>query len=239
MKQTKKKNSILTGTWFYVSLVVITSLLVITVAMNLILPEEPKPEEPTAWAERTVPSSKIYDDGLTSVYTQETIPVSNPATPAPTPAETPAPSPSAPSTAKFLLPVNGTLTKDFSDQELVFSETMQDWRVHEGIDLAVAEGTEVLAAADGVVELAGEDGMMGICVLLTHTDDTQTYYANLKDEALPDVGSEIHAGEVIGKVGNTAALEVAEQPHLHFEIRKGETRLNPHDRFTDFVSDDE
>ncbi len=239
MKQQAKKKSIFAGKGIFIALVVITSLLVITVAMNLILPEEIANETPVqeAWRQSSIPSSKVYDDGLTSVYTEEAVPVTNaapPATAAPTPMST------AVKAASLLLPVgNGGIGKDFSADELVFSDTMQDWRVHEGIDFSAEEGTEVIAAADGVVELAGEDGMMGVCVLLSHPDGTKTYYANLQETGLPELGAEIHAGEVIGKVGNTAGAEVAEPPHLHFELRKGDERLNPHDRFADTVTDDE
>jgi len=235
VKQTKKK-SIFDGKGIFITLVVITSLLVITVVMNLVLPEETPDEsvEQTAWQQTAAQSAKVYDDGLTSVYTQEAVAVSStqpPETAAPTPTEQPK--------ATLLLPVSGGISKDFSAEELVFSETMQDWRVHEGIDLAAEEGAEVIAAADGVVELAGDDGMMGVCVLLQHPDGTKTYYANLKEEGLPEVGAEIYAGQVIGQVGKTAGAEIAEPSHLHFELRKGEERLNPHDHLADTVTDDE
>ena len=189
MKQQAKKKNIFSGKGIFIVLMVITSLLVITVAMNLVLPEEIAEQAAmeTESSHSSATYSKQYDDGLTSVYTEQAVAANSnaaPATPAPTPQISIAPAP------HLLRPVSGSgISKDFSADELVFSETMQDWRVHEGIDFPADEGAEVIAAADGVVELAGEDGMMGICVLLSHPDGTMTYYANLQETDLPQPGA--------------------------------------------------
>ena len=77
---------------------------------------------------------------------------------APTPSERPtasaAPSatPShAPTPLVFTWPVKGTIIADISVETLAYSETMGDWRTHEGVDIAASLGTQVLAAANGTV----------------------------------------------------------------------------------------
>ena len=247
----KKKESIFVKRGFFIVLTVITALMVITVTMNLIMPEEESTAQldQEVWERAVQQSAKTYDDALTSVYTEEAQAVTSTALPTETapaeetqpPAESQTPEASAsPSSAVVLLkPVAGSLAKDFSADELQYSETMEDWRVHEGMDFAADEGTDVVAAADGTVETVTEDGMMGASVTILHPDGMRTFYGNLQTENLIAAGTQVKAGETIGKVGRTAALEIIEPAHLHFEVLVGEKSKNPHDYLTDTVSDDE
>ena len=87
-------------------------------------------------------------------------------------------------------------------------------RFHQGTDLAAAEGTPVVAAFSGRVEIAGQLGGYGLIVVLSHGDTHETRYAHLS-EILVKAGQEIKQGTVIGLVGSTG---LATGPHLHFEI---------------------
>jgi len=87
-------------------------------------------------------------------------------------------------------------------------------RFHQGTDLAAAEGTPVVAAFSGRVEIAGQLGGYGLIVVLSHGDTHETRYAHLS-EILVKTGQEIRQGTVIGLVGSTG---LATGPHLHFEI---------------------
>jgi murein DD-endopeptidase MepM/ murein hydrolase activator NlpD len=87
-------------------------------------------------------------------------------------------------------------------------------RFHQGTDLAAAEGTPVVAAFSGRVEIAGQLGGYGLIVVLSHGDTHETRYAHLS-EILVKAGQEIRQGTVIGLVGSTG---LATGPHLHFEI---------------------
>lgn len=136
-------------------------------------------------------------------------------------------------------PVPGAIAKDFASDELVYSETMQDWRVHEGIDFAADENAEVKAAADGTVESVSEDGMLGACVIIGHSGGVKTFYGNLQEGSAPPVGTQVKTGDVIGKVGKTAALEIMDPSHLHFEVIYQEKSVNPHTYLKDTVTDDE
>ena len=130
----------------------------------------------------------------------------------------------------FLSPVAvGNVANEWSADVPVFSDTMEDYRVHLGVDIAAASGTSVYAAADGTVESVAFDPMMGQSVVLVHADGYKTVYRNLAT-ATPDTlvpGSSVKAGETIGKVGDTALVEIAEEPHLHFEIYKDGVSENP------------
>ena len=135
----------------------------------------------------------------------------------------------APQSLSLSLPVRGTLTKGHDATLQVYSSTMGDYRVHLGLDIATAENAPVYAAADGTVEKVWEDAMMGYCVALSHGDDTLSVYKNLS-KTLADgiaVGQTVKAGQQIGCVGDTATLEIAEEPHLHFEIRKNTIPADP------------
>jgi murein DD-endopeptidase MepM/ murein hydrolase activator NlpD len=87
-------------------------------------------------------------------------------------------------------------------------------RFHQGTDLAAPEGTPVVAAFSGRVEIAGWLGGYGLIVVISHGDTHETRYAHLS-EVLVKPGQEIKQGNVIGLVGSTG---MATGPHLHFEI---------------------
>ena len=94
---------------------------------------------------------------------------------------------------------------------------------HRGVDLRAAAGTPVLAAAGGVVRVAGRHGGYGLMVELVHPDATATRYAHLS--RLRVRPSQIVAqGEPIGDVGRTGR---ATGSHLHFEYRVGGTAVDP------------
>jgi murein DD-endopeptidase MepM/ murein hydrolase activator NlpD len=120
----------------------------------------------------------------------------------------------------YLCPLSGVVNEKHDAETLVFSSTMGDWRIHTGIDIATSLGETVRDSADGTVKEVWEDVMMGTCVSLDHGNGVVTVYQNL-DEALPEtvaVGKTVKAGDAIGAVGESALAELAEEPHLHFEM---------------------
>ena len=133
----------------------------------------------------------------------------------------------------FALPVSGTLSKKHDATTQVFSNTMQDYRVHLGVDIATEQNASVTAAADGTVSQIWEDAMMGYCVAVIHGGDACTVYKNLA-ETLPDgiaEGVEVKQGQTIGYVGESAMIEIAEEPHLHFEMTVGGIAVDPLEYF--------
>jgi murein DD-endopeptidase MepM/ murein hydrolase activator NlpD len=96
-------------------------------------------------------------------------------------------------------------------------------RLHAGLDIAAGVGSPVMAAADGVVESARNEGGYGRCVRVRHSDGTQTVYAHLS-AFLVEPGERVAAGEQIAREGNTGQ---STGPHLHFEVRIGGAPINP------------
>lgn len=129
----------------------------------------------------------------------------------------------------YYSPVSGEVIKPFSIDALVFSETMQDYRIHSGIDIAASIGTKVVAYTDGVVSLIKDDYFYGTTVAITHDKGVVSYYMNLAPELAEDiaVGNEVVAGQVIGEIGTTARAENADPSHLHFEIKVEDALINP------------
>lgn len=137
----------------------------------------------------------------------------------------------------FVLPVSGVLSVDHDPEIQVFSPTMKDYRVHLGVDINTAPGASVLSAAEGVVEKVWEDPMMGWCVSVAHDGDSTTCYKNL-GELLAEgikVGAVVDRGDVIGVVGDSAMMEIAQEPHLHFEMTVGGQQVDPSDYFSSKV----
>jgi murein DD-endopeptidase MepM/ murein hydrolase activator NlpD len=97
-------------------------------------------------------------------------------------------------------------------------------RNHKGMDIAANTGTEIYAAADGVVVSAGwNSGGYGYFVQLGHTDEYQTVYGHMSTVLVVD-GQEVSRGQLIGKVGSTGD---STGPHCHFEVRHNGICLDP------------
>ncbi|MBQ8208819.1 MAG: M23 family metallopeptidase [Clostridia bacterium] len=134
---------------------------------------------------------------------------------------------------KFNLPTVGILSKKHDTSLQVYSATMNDYRVHNGIDIVTEEGAPVYAAADGTVSQVWEDPLMGNCIAISHSGECYTVYKNLAEEIAAGIeaGVNVSAGQLIASVGNTAMIEIAEEPHLHFEMTVAGEAANPLDYF--------
>ena len=151
------------------------------------------------------------------------------------------PTPSTPSTnvedklPSFTLPVNGALSKKHDPEQQVFSQTMNDYRVHLGLDIVTAENAPVYASADGTVSRIWKDTLMGYCIAVKHSGDCYTIYKNLSEELPTGIreGATVRAGQLLATVGNSAMVEIGDEPHLHFEMTVGDLMVNPLEYFDD------
>ena len=118
-------------------------------------------------------------------------------------------------------PVDGRLMSYFGLRSDPFSG---ESRTHTGVDISALAGTEVKATADGVVSTAEWGGDYGRLVVIDHGNGFETYYAHLsRFEVLP--GQTVRRGDVVGRSGATGRATSA---HLHYEVRRGHTPVNPH-----------
>lgn len=127
---------------------------------------------------------------------------------------------------KFVTPVNGKVIEEYSGDDLVYNETLKDWRAHSGVDFEAKLGDEVIVSAKGVVEDVF-DSNMGRCVIVDHQNGFKTMYANLEENTKVKAGDELSSGDVVGYVGNTALGDATDMPHLHFEMMNSESCVNP------------
>ncbi len=129
------------------------------------------------------------------------------------------------------MPVDGYISKDFDLEMAVYSLTMDDYRVHAGIDIEAEVGSAVSAFADGTVSTVHRDPFMGYCICIEHDGGMKSYYMNLSPDCAEGVteGTAVACGQVIGYVGDSAAIEAAQTPHLHFEVTVGGERVDPLD----------
>ena len=131
-------------------------------------------------------------------------------------------------------PVSGIISKGHDTSIQVWSNTMEDYRVHLGLDIVASEGAPVCAAADGTVSKVWDDPLMGKCVAISHGDNIYTYYKNLNATLCDGItqGAEVKCGDQLGVVGETAILELADEPHLHLEMTVNGLAVDPRDYFS-------
>ena len=123
-----------------------------------------------------------------------------------------------PKVFKTMAPLEGETVAEYAMDCLSYNQTTRDWRVHNGVDIAAAEGTPVLAAADGTVYTVYDDETMGTTVVIRHEDGYTTKYSCLAQEVMVAAGDAVSMGQQIGCVGTTALLESALEPHVHFSV---------------------
>lgn len=130
--------------------------------------------------------------------------------------------------AEFIRPIEGETAKIFSMDSLIYSETLQEWVTHRGIDIKAEKGAEVKAIADGTIKSIKTDPRYGISIIIKHSKGFESVYACLLNEAQGlKEGDTIKQGQVIGNVGNSGVFESAEGMHLHFEMTKDGDYVNP------------
>lgn len=132
-----------------------------------------------------------------------------------------------PEEKEFSMPVEGKVLNEFSNGELVKSKTTGAWQTHNGIDISASLGDVVLSAGSGTVAAVDNDPLWGITVTIDHGNGIITRYSNLNEGVTVQVGQEVGSGEEIGAVGETADIETSEESHLHFEMVKNGSYVNP------------
>ncbi|GAA3871304.1 hypothetical protein GCM10022381_13020 [Leifsonia kafniensis] len=133
-----------------------------------------------------------------------------------------APPADAPETSRVVFPLpSGTWVRSDGFGGRVHPVT-GEWKLHTGTDLAAADGTPILAIADGVVTHAGYLGTYGGLIVIEHTVGGQrvaSAYAHMSEHGIVvSEGDHVFAGQHIGDVGSSGN---STGPHLHFEIRPG------------------
>ena len=127
----------------------------------------------------------------------------------------------------FEKPVEGEIVRDFAVDNLIYSNTLQEWTTHTGIDIKADKTTVVKSAEAGIVKTIKNDPRYGLTVIIEHENGFQTVYSNLLTSEFVVEGEKVEKGQSLGTVGNTAAFEIADDAHLHFEILKDSIQVDP------------
>lgn len=175
------------------------------------LPDQPRPEE------EPIPEPEEPEEIQTPVVAMPEEPVTVDDT-IPVVAEAP---------HLVVSPLQGEVVSAFSVDQLMYNETLDDWRTHDGIDIAAQAGTHVLSASAGTVLAVEDDPLMGTTVVIEHAGGYTTQYSCLQAEPPVTEGQQVAAGDIIGLVGSTAAAESSMGPHLHFSVAKDGVIIDP------------
>ncbi|MBR5508404.1 MAG: M23 family metallopeptidase [Clostridia bacterium] len=126
----------------------------------------------------------------------------------------------------FSPPTMGEISKDFSNDIPLYSKTMDDWRNHQGIDILCSYGTEIISCEKGTVTDVGYDMLYGNYVEVS-INDFVLRYSSLDSGIKYVVGDEINKGDVIGYLSDSCVIEICDEPHLHFEMKKSGEYVDP------------
>ena len=122
--------------------------------------------------------------------------------------------------AGFQAPLTGKISSPYGYRSDPFSGAL---KYHKGVDIAVAEGTEVRAAANGTVTASAYNGIGGNYVVIDHGDGRESYYGHLQTRTVAK-GDSVARGEIIGLSGKTGKVTGA---HLHFQLSYGKRTVDP------------
>jgi len=130
---------------------------------------------------------------------------------------------------QFNLPLQkGRISLGFGKANNPFTHTIA---FHEGIDIAAKQGTNIYAVYEGKVLVADSVAVYGNRIILQHAQGYTTHYYHLYKNRVTEANY-VKTGDVIGWVGSSGR---STGPHLHFELRKNGTALNPAE-FLDFYN---
>lgn len=138
-----------------------------------------------------------------------------------TPKAAPVASTSAPATTKAA--AGTTTTKTTAPEKNNPPAEADQMQFHKGLDIAVAYGSDVRAAAAGTIIFSGQKGGYGNCVIVSHGNGLATLYGHLS-QLVAKVNDKVKVGQVIAKSGNSGR---STGPHLHYEVHKNNTPVNP------------
>ena len=129
----------------------------------------------------------------------------------------------------YIMPIDGEVIKEYAMEKLVYSKTLGMWKIHPGIDIKAKLGTQIKSSSYGTVQAVEQDDFYGNVVKIIDDKGYIFVYSNLDNDIEVNEGDIIKQGDIIGKVGVSASGELSDESHLHFEVVKDETQVNPLD----------
>lgn len=116
--------------------------------------------------------------------------------------------------------------KNFSSDKPIYSQTLSDWRTHEGVDFKADEGSAVKAITAGTVKDVFYDPSYGKTAVIDHDLGFSAFYCGLQDDVKINKNDKVAAEQEIGHVGKVP-VEIADGPHLHLMISRSGKFIDP------------
>lgn len=126
----------------------------------------------------------------------------------------------------FGTPLSKGIAADYSMGRPVFSQTMKDYRTHNGVDFQGLSGESVKTIGEGTVVSVKKDELWGNTVTIDHGSGIVSSVSGLADEGLIAQGTTVYSETIIGVVGE-APIEKEEPPHIHLEVRVNGSLVDP------------
>ena len=128
----------------------------------------------------------------------------------------------------FVSPVkNYTMGNSYTDSEMVYNSTLNEYTTHLGIDFIVADGSEVSACLAGTIESIKYDTLNGTSVVVDHGNGLKTSYSSWASNVVVSEGDKVETGQVIGYASASAGGEAGLGAHLHLEASENGNSINP------------
>lgn len=130
---------------------------------------------------------------------------------------------------EIILPVKGKVSLEYAKDTLVYSKTLDQWTTHLGLDISTGIGNEVVAVLDGKVTKIETTDKLGIVITIDHGEGILAKYGNVSANDMVSVGQNVKKRQTISGIGKPVGFEIAQGPHLHFELLIGGKSVNPSD----------
>ncbi len=127
----------------------------------------------------------------------------------------------------FTKPLDGEISKIFSNDKVIYSKTLELWKTHDGIDIKGEIGKNILSIEKGKIDKVYEDSFLGYTVVIDHGQGYKSCYSNLSENIPVKQGEIVIKGQIIGQISNSAIGEIKDESHLHFMLIKDGAVIDP------------
>lgn len=131
------------------------------------------------------------------------------------------------SSKEMIWPVSGPIVMDYSIETGIFDKTLEQYRTNDSICISAPVGTQVVAAADGVITSILSEPVGGVTVCVDNGNGWSTTYSQLRNNVPLSEGQVVYAGDTIGQVGEPTKYSVELGPHLEFSVCEENKSVDP------------
>lgn len=117
--------------------------------------------------------------------------------------------------------------KWFSDSELFYNATLNQWESHKAVDLSSTISSNVYSVLDGIVTDCSYSYEDGYCITISHDDGLSTNYCSLSNINSIKKGDSVKRGQKIGEASSSASNESLDGNHLHFSVLLNGKKVDP------------